>query len=67
MPDRFNNHNCRRSDEAGNLIKKIKQYSKERWKALPSLDMSRSEVAHIFVLVVFILLGIATYYVFQMG
>jgi hypothetical protein len=67
MPDRFDNRNYTTSDEAGVLIKNIKQYSKERWKALPSLDMSRSEVAHIFVLVVLILLGIATYYVFRMG
>jgi hypothetical protein len=67
MPDRFDNRNYTPSDEAGDLLRNIKQNSKERWKALPSLDMSRSEVAHIFVLAVVILLGIATYYVFRAG
>jgi len=67
MLDRFDNRNYTPSDEAGDLIKNIKQYSEEQWKALPSLDMSRSEVAHIFVLAVLILLGVATYYVFRAG
>jgi len=51
----------------GDLIKNIKKYSMERWKALTSLDMSRYDVAHIFMLVVLILLGIATYYVIRKG
>jgi len=67
MLDRFDNRNYTPSDEAGDLIKNIKQYSEEQWKALPSPDMSRSEVAHIFVLAVLILLGVATYYVFRAG
>jgi len=67
MLDRFDNRNYTPSDEAGDLIKNIKQYSEEQWKALPSLDMSRSEVAHIFVLAVLILLGVATYYVCRAG
>jgi hypothetical protein len=48
-------------------MKNIKEYGKERWKALPNLDMSRPNVAHIFMLVVLVLLGIATYYVFRKG
>ena len=67
MPDRFDNRDYTPSDEAGDLIKNIKKYSMERWKALPSFDMKRSDVAHTFMLVVLILLGIATYYVFRMG
>ena len=53
-------------DEACDLTKKYKA-EQNNWKHYQVLNMSMSDAAHIFVLVVLIGLGAVTYYVFRKG
>jgi hypothetical protein len=66
MSERIGNSKYMPPDEACNLTKKYKA-EQNNWKHYQVLNMSMSDAAHIFVLVVLIGLGAVTYYVFRKG